>query len=241
MKLESFGRFGIKKLDDLIADYEIQIQKLKTDFAITRELAEDILATENWDTWYAMMQNFMKAEWKNIPTNASKTSKSITLGTGGSIVSRETILTGLSRQEQVDLLVNNVEGLTSVQANKLLDLLQKYKPNRIVIGGSRVRGNPNSASDLEVGFDGILQQKLTDFAYEYNKSMYGSSQYVGAGAIKDRFILSGKQLNNIPDIINPEEFFMRTGIRPPSEGSRPFGPSGYISIDLNGKIILGKP
>lgn len=242
-KLESFGRFGIKKLEDLIADYELQIQKMKTEFAISREVAEDILATENWDTWYAMMQNFKKAPWKNIPSGNTLSTKTIQLGTGGSIVARETILTGLTRTQQVEVLVSNVEGMTATQANKLLDLLEKYKPNRIVIGGSRVRGNSNAASDLEVGFDGITQNKVYSFANDYNKASYGSSQYKGPGAIKDQFIFSGNKPNTLDKILSPEEFFMRSGIRNAGDlnGGSPFGPSGYISIDQAGTIILGKP
>jgi hypothetical protein len=242
-KLESFGRFGIKKLEDLIADYEIQIQKLKTEFSVSRELAEDILATESWDSWYAMMQTFKNAPWKNLPAGSTVSTKSIQLGTGGNIVSRQTILSGLTREQQVEVLVSNVEGLTVNQANKLLDLLQKYKPNRIAIGGSRVRGNSNANSDLEVGFDGLEQNKVYSFANEYNKSMHGSSQYKGPGAIKDQFIFTGNKPNTLPKILSPEDFFMRSGIRNAGDlnGGNPFGPSGYISIDQSGTIILGKP
>ena len=66
----------------------------------------------------------------------------------------------------------------------------------------------------------------------------------GEGSIKDKFIYSGKSTESIVTILSPEDFFMRTGIRSIKDvgkAGEAFGPSGFISIHLNGNIILGKP
>jgi hypothetical protein len=45
-----------------------------------------------------------------------------------------------------------------------------------------------------------------------------------------------------PEILSPEKFFMRSGIRHPlDKGGAAYIPSGFISIDGMGNVHLGKP
>jgi len=47
-KLENFGLGGIQKLEDLIAEYELQVQNVSKTYGVTREVAERLLADDEF-------------------------------------------------------------------------------------------------------------------------------------------------------------------------------------------------
>jgi predicted nucleotidyltransferase len=178
--------------------------------------------------------------WKWLPDGAIKSVDDLVLGTGNTIKYNATRFIGLSFENQVKLLTENVIGLTKEQAEFLINQI-KTKNGRIVFGGSRVRGNSTALSDLDIGFDGITQNQLYDIVNKYNKQFFGGSQSTAPGALKDKFILTGNTGKTFPEIKPPEEFFMRSGNRHYfDKDGIPYVPSGFISVDALGNVHLGK-
>lgn len=144
-----------------------------------------------------------------------------------------TVLTAANIDETVHHMLQNVKGLTDEQARFLLEQVQG-KGGTIVFGGSRVRGAPKLddlgrvVSDLDVGFEGLTQNQITKIVNKFNKRFTGHSQ--GANRIIEHtWIHPGSQPRSIPEIVTPEEFFARFGIRADGRNiGKPFGPSGHV-------------
>jgi hypothetical protein len=62
-KLESFGAQGIQKLDDLIAEYELQAQKISSEFKVSREMAEELMADEEFIIKYSKRESINVQEY----------------------------------------------------------------------------------------------------------------------------------------------------------------------------------
>jgi hypothetical protein len=152
-----------------------------------------------------------------------------------------------TREEQIAYLVNNVQGLTSEQADFLLSQVQR-RNGSIVFGGSRVRGNAQIddsgtvISDLDVGFDGLTKGQINRIMNDFNKKFAGSSQNQ---IIQHNWIFPGSQPSRyVSKIRSPEEFFMRSGVRSPHDGAKagqPFYPSGYIKVSPDGMVEIVRP
>jgi hypothetical protein len=71
-KLESFGSKGIQKLDDLIAEYELQVQKISTEFNVTRDAAEKLMSDEDFMLRYSKGETINVQEYlEKISNNAA--------------------------------------------------------------------------------------------------------------------------------------------------------------------------
>jgi hypothetical protein len=139
-------------------------------------------------------------------------------------------------------LTENVSGLTKEQAEFLINFI-KIRNGKVVFGGSRVRGNAKitndwaTSSDLDLGFDNLSSGQRNSLINDFNKKFAGSSENK---IIEHNWIYPNSIPSNIPKILSSEEFFMRSGTRSSYEGGMDFGPSGFISLDFNGNVILGK-
>jgi hypothetical protein len=154
----------------------------------------------------------------------------------------------LSSQEQVEYLLTNVKGLTGEQAEFLVTEMQRYKGS-LVFGGSRVSGSPQTGptgevtSDLDVGFAGMSRNQFRKLMNDFNKRFTGSSQGPGR-IIEHEWIFPGSKPRSVPEIVSPEEFFMRSGVRGPGDEAKagqPFGPSGYLKLGSDGTVESGRP
>ena len=182
-----------------------------------------------------------KSGWNQLPDCGEETTEKMLLATGQTIAYLSIKCSGVPEDKQVQLLTGNIKGLTAPQAGFFITMARE-KRTSVVFGGSRLRGNATDSSDLDVGFDSKDQKVVYDIADKYNKRFFGSSRAKGSGAINDKFIFTGKGTDNIPAILSPEEFFMRSGNRYiMDKGGAPYKPSGFISIDGTGNVHLGKP
>ena len=153
----------------------------------------------------------------------------------------------LSAQEQVEFLVTNVKGLTREQAEFLVTEMQRYKGS-LIFGGSRVSGSPKTGptgevtSDLDVGFGGMSRNQFRKLMNDFNKKFTGSSRGPKR-IIEHEWIFPGSTPKSVPEIISPEEFFMRSGVRGPGDEAKAgqtFGPSGYLKLGSDGTAESGR-
>lgn len=154
----------------------------------------------------------------------------------------------LTRQQQVSYLAANVTGMTEEQATFLLKLFEQEGAT-MVIGGSRMRGNARVGengvlSDFDIGFKGITQNRFTKkIAKPFNEKFPPPEG--GSTPITDTFIFPGSKskVKGIGDIVSPEEFFLRSGVRVGNDqkaGQR-FEASGYILMQPDGVTEIGRP
>jgi hypothetical protein len=146
----------------------------------------------------------------------------------------------LAPAQQADYLLANVQGLTREQAEWMLAELRK-RGGALVFGGSRVTGTATAASDIDVGFEGMSSAKVNRFMNDFNKQFTGSSKNK---IIEHNWIYPGSKPRTIPEIVSPEEFFLRSGVRGQTDGAKagqPFGPSGYVKVTADGLVEAGRP
>jgi len=144
-----------------------------------------------------------------------------------------------TREEQISYLMNHVEGLDHEQAQYILEKIfnhpQSQSNTRVVFGGSRVRGNANMGSDLDVGVYGFANNPLNKLIKAVNERASNGTFKLFLETTK---IYEGNQTSAIPLIVSPEEFFLRTGMRAKTEDElKEFTPSGFISIGADGTIV----
>jgi hypothetical protein len=75
---------------------------------------------------------------------------------------------------------------------------------------------------------------------DFNKKFTGGRT---VQIIEHNWIYPGAKPGSVPEIVSPEEFFMRSGVRGPQDGSKagqPFGPSGYIKVAPDGRVEAGR-
>ncbi len=136
--------------------------------------------------------------------------------------------------EQTQFFTENVPGITPEQATLLLER-SFSKDSNVVVGGSRVRGNHQPGSDLDVGFDNLTTNQSNKVARAVSK----------LGPLKlerDTHIVPGNETPYLPWIQSAGEFFQRSGVRGPRDlkAGQSFSPSGSITFEPNGDIhILG--
>ena len=146
-------------------------------------------------------------------------------------------------KEQVDYVVEHIQGLDRAEAESILSTVFTH-PNadahvRVVFGGSRVRGNAHVGSDLDVGAFGFGKNRLESLIKKVNKKVEQGEFKIPLETTK---IFENNQTENIPIILSPEEFFLRTGRRAHTEEElKEFTPSGFISVGKDGTIIHVPP
>ena len=154
----------------------------------------------------------------------------------------------LPRQMQIDYLTTNVQGLTSEQADFLIQKIVEERGGSLIFGGSRVRGNAqtnaagNVTSDIDLGFSGISRNQFTRVRNAFNER-FGSDAFPN-GMIEHNFIFPGSESQSMPDIVTPEEFFLRSGVRSETDPNHPsevYSPSAYIKIQPDGMVEFGRP
>jgi hypothetical protein len=156
------------------------------------------------------------------------------------------ILKAAKMDDVIHLVLQNIKGITDEQARFLLERVHA-EGGTIVFGGSRVRGDPKVddlgrvLSDLDVGFEGLTQNYITKIVNKFNKTFTGSSQ--GSNCIIGHtWIYPGSQPRSIPEIMTPEEFFTRFGIRADGRNiGKSFGPSGHVKVSPDDTIEIFKP
>lgn len=131
--------------------------------------------------------------------------------------------------------------MTRSQAQALFEASFK-RGTSVVIGGSRVRGDFKKESDIDIGFGSLSKRQAQRILREFRKA--GEEETEGAtvqtGLLPEEriAIVPGTETPNISKIESPEEFFMRSGERAPTDPKTGrFEPSGYISYDPSGSII----
>jgi hypothetical protein len=149
----------------------------------------------------------------------------------------------LTADQQIEYVMANVQGLSREQTEFLLKAVHK-RDGSVVFGGSRVRGaarvDPEGKviSDLDVGFEGLTRGQINGIMNDFNKKFGGSTK---TKIIEHNWIYPGSTPRGIPEIVSPEEFFLRSGARAdgPKSG-QPFGPSGYIKVKPDGGVEAGR-
>lgn len=133
--------------------------------------------------------------------------------------------------EQAEFLAQNVPGLPKAQAKLLLEQAYKRRSS-VVIGGSRVRGDYNIASDLDVGFGHLSPAQARRVVDRVSKT--------GPLKLERMPIVPGFQSASVPTIQTAEEFFQRTGVRGPGDpkAGQPFVASGSITANPDGSIVI---
>ena len=160
------------------------------------------------------------------------------LYTGRSIFSsfpaRTTLQLG-SLDAQANFLSTHIPGLTPAQASSILDSAFT-RDSSAVFGGSRVRGNFTDLSDVDVGFGSLSERQA--------QRVIGAINGQGHAVPMERLtIVPGKSTATIPEIVSPEEFFQRSGLRAGGDprAGEPFFPSGSVTVTKDGRILLIPP
>jgi hypothetical protein len=163
----------------------------------------------------------------------------LVMSTRRHVLREGSMYTGATREEQIAYLLNQVQGLDREEAKFILDGVfehpQSTAETRVVFGGSRVRGNPKSTSDLDVGVYGFANNPLNKLIKKVNERFERGEFNLPMETTK---VLDGNATSSIPLIVSPEEFFLRTGMRSASEGElKMFSPSGFVSVGKDGTIV----
>jgi LysM repeat protein len=136
---------------------------------------------------------------------------------------------------QADFLSTHIPGLSPTQATSILDGAFT-RDSSAVFGGSRVRGNFTDLSDIDVGFGALSERQA--------QRLIGAINGAGHAVPMERLtIVPGKSTATIPQIVTPEEFFQRSGIRAGGDlkAGQPFFPSGSVTVTGDGRIVLIPP
>ena len=136
---------------------------------------------------------------------------------------------------QADFLSTHIPGLSPTQATSILDGAFT-RDSSAVFGGSRVRGNFTDLSDIDVGFGALTERQA--------QRLIGNINGQGHAVPMERLpIVPGKSTATIPQIVTPEEFFQRSGIRAGGDlkAGQPFFPSGSVTVTGDGRIVLIPP
>ena len=144
-----------------------------------------------------------------------------------------------SLNEQAKFLSNSIEGLSVAQAKIILEA-GASKNTSIVIGGSRVRGDNSSTSDIDIGFGSLNANQAWKAIQQIQKK---SNQLDSSLKLEETRITPGNSTKSIATIKSPEEFFQRNGIRGAKDekaGQVYFG-SGAVSVFPDGKVIITPP
>ena len=158
-------------------------------------------------------------------------------------------------KKQALFLTDLIEGITRNDAEQMLQISFDNGLD-LVIGGSSISGN-KIGGDLDIGFKinkrfkGKIAQKYLNNVVKrtvnrINKKCFGWYKKIFKKVLlQHKWIHDKSALRGIPDIETVEEFFMRCGFRhEPREvlkDGKPFGPSGYAIVYLDGKIQLVTP
>ena len=140
-----------------------------------------------------------------------------------------------SLDAQANFLSTHIPGLTPTQASSILDSAFT-RDSSAVFGGSRVRGNFTDLSDIDVGFGSLTQRQA--------QRVIGAINGEGHAVPMERLpIVPGKSTPTIPEIVTPEEFFQRSGIRAGGDprAGEPFFPSGSVTVTGDGRVLLIPP
>ena len=144
-----------------------------------------------------------------------------------------------SLNEQAKFLSNSIEGLSVAQAKIILET-GVNRNTSIVIGGSRVRGDNSSTSDIDIGFGSLNANQAGKARDQIQKK---SNQLDSSLALEKTKIAPGNSTETIPKIKSPEEFFQRYGIRSGGDikSGQMYIPSGAISVYPDGRIYIIPP
>jgi len=141
----------------------------------------------------------------------------------------------MNMKEQLKNIVENIPGFTEKQAKFLLE--EAFKRNSsVVFGGSRIRGDYKSDSDLDVGFGYLTRRQAQRIVHKVNK--------MGPLNLESHIqIVPGNMTGAVPEIKDPEEFFQRSGIRSGNDprAGEPYLPSGSVTVTPDGEIVIIPP
>ena len=125
--------------------------------------------------------------------------------------------------QQTEFFSENIPGITAEQATLLLSKAFARGSN-VVVGGSRVKGNQRTGSDLDVGFDSLTTSQAGKVKATVTK--------LGPLKLEVTHIVPGNETQQLPEIQSAGEFFQRSGVRGPRDfrPGQPFAPSGSITF-----------
>jgi hypothetical protein len=247
---------GVKSLDDLAKQL---VGKLRFNKFKIRLQGRRIKLLGHINPWIVVMDGELKGELREISDEAAKSLKIGDEGMveiGGQLVKGRLVshkgseammkFQATNSDQMTEFLRKNVQGLADEQAKFLLEEVHK-RGGTVVFGGSRVRGAAQVddlgrvVSDLDVGFKDLTQGNINKIMNNFNKNFTGSSQGPNR-IIEHNWIYPGSKPRSVPEILSPEEFFSRVGIRADGRNiGKDFGPSGYIKVSSDGSIEVFKP
>lgn len=153
------------------------------------------------------------------------------------------VTTNATREQQVDAIVENVNGMPKSQAEFIVDkAFADPNSTSVTFGGSRVRGNNRADSDVDIGYGNLNPNQAGKMNSKVRKQSRkaGNEDWV---PVEELQIAPGKKTDTIDEIKSPEEFFQRSGTRSENDprAGEPYNPSGSLTVTPDGKIIKIPP
>lgn len=141
--------------------------------------------------------------------------------------------------DQVNFITQHVPGLPREQAQDIVNIVFS-KDSSLVIGGSRIRGDFHSESDIDIGFGGLNANQAGKLLKKLN-SQYSKQE--GFLTLESTRITPGNSTPTIKTIKSAEEFFQRSGMRvsPDPKAGQPYVPSGSITLLPDGMVTILPP
>lgn len=146
--------------------------------------------------------------------------------------------------EQAQFLATNVPELSEAQAQMILGKAFG-RDSSAVFGGSRIRGDHTSGgfgvgSDIDVGFGGLNANQAGKLIDGLNKQFMQDPSML---MLERTRITPGNSTPTITEIVSPEEFFQRSGLRvaPDPKAGQPYVPSGSVTVAPDGRVIIIPP
>ena len=230
---DSFTRAGDYDLENVYKNQKQQTINSPYYESVVQNIDESRKARESSNFKnYANSDNVLRIEHDSKLTTTVDGNLSVTHGLDYSSKSifnkypEKTEIKITNIDEQAEFLSKAVSGLPKEQAKVILEVA-KNSNTSVVFGGSRIRGDFQNNSDVDIGFGHINANKSKKIK---DKIRDKSADIDGALSLERTHIVPNNETPSISKIESPEEFFQRSGIRADKDekSGQPYVPSGQL-------------